>query len=137
MCNMTKNNKKYFKYCLVVVKVLTVHKETCLKINGKQTVKWFDWEMKRNGSIKVKDHFKQLPVPFTICADFETVLKGVRGSDWNNTSYTEKYQKRIPYSFAYKVVCIEDKFSKPVVFYKGKKIINKSVEKILEEHDYC
>ena len=48
---------------------------------------------------------------------------GVRVSDRNNdTSYTEKYQKRkhIPCSFAYKVVCIDYKFSKPVVLYRGK-----------------
>ena len=48
-------------------------------------------------------------------------MKGVRVSDRkNNTLYTEKYQKHIPCSFAYKVVCVDDKFSKPVVVYRGK-----------------
>ena len=37
------------------------------------------------------------------------------------TSYTEKYQDHIPCRFAYKVACIDDKFSKPVVLYRGKK----------------
>ena len=32
----------------------------------------------------------------------------------------KKYQAHIPCSFAYKVVCIDDKFSKPVVIYNGK-----------------
>ena len=48
---------------------------------------------------------------------------GDRVSDRNNnTSYTEKYQKHkhIPCSFAYKVVCIDYKFSKPFSLYRRK-----------------
>ena len=120
MCNKTKNkNKKLFcKYCLQYFsseRVLIEHKKTCSEINGKQTIKL------RSGSIGFKNHFKQLAVPFKIYADFESLLKGVRGSDKkNNTSYTEKYQKYVPCSFAYKFVCVDDKFSKPVVLYRGK-----------------
>ena len=33
----------------------------------------------------------------------------------NNASYTKKYQDHIPYSCAYKVVCINNKFKKQVV----------------------
>ena len=88
ICNMTKNkNKKHFcKYCLQCFsgeRVLIEHKETCLKINGKQTVK------SRNGPIKFKNHFKQLAVPCKIYAYFESVFKRGRGSDGkNNTLYT-------------------------------------------------
>ena len=32
----------------------------------------------------------------------------------------KKYQDHIPYSFAYKVVCIDDRFTKPIVVYRGK-----------------
>ena len=39
--------------------------------------------------------------------------------------------------FAYKVVYIDDRFSKPVVLYRGKNEINKFIEAILEECDYC
>ena len=90
------------------------HKKTCLEINGKQTVKL------RSGSIKFKNYFKQVAVAFKIYAEFESLLKGVRSSDKNNASYTEKYQSHIPLSFVYKVVCIDDKYSKPVVLYRGK-----------------
>ena len=83
------------------------YEETCLKINGKQNVKL------RSGSIKFKNYFKQLAVPFKIYADFESLLKGVRGSDKSkNTPHTEKYQNDIPCSFAYKIVCFYNKFSK-------------------------
>ena len=34
-----------------------------------------------------------------------------------NGSYTKKYQDHIPCSFAYKVVCVDKKFSKDVVMY--------------------
>ena len=35
-------------------------------------------------------------------------------------SYTKKYQDHIPCSFACKLVCVDDKFSKDVVLYRGK-----------------
>ena len=85
------------------------HGENCLITNGKQSVK-----LKR-GSISFKDYFKQLPVSFKIFADFECILKGARESHKNNGSYAEKYQHRIPCSVAYKVVCVDNKFSKKVV----------------------
>ena len=58
---------------------------------------------------------------FKIYTDFESVFKGFRSSDKrNNASHTEKYQKRIPCSFACKVICIDDRFSKPAVLYRRK-----------------
>ena len=100
-------------------RVLIKHNEKCFIINGKQSVKL------KSGSIEFKNHFKELAVPFKIYADFEFLLKGVSGSDKNNnTSYTEKYQSHIPCSFAYKVICIDDRFSKPVALYMGKDTVN-------------
>ena len=67
-------------------------------------------------------------------------MKGVKNNDINNASYTEKYQNHIPCSFAYKVVCIDDKFSKPVVLYRGKNAVNifiEANEAILKEYKYC
>ena len=76
-------------------------------------------------------------MPFKIYADFESVSKGVRSSDINNNaSYAEKYQKYIPCSFAYKIVCVDDKLSKPVVLYRGKSAVNRFIETILKEYDY-
>ena len=90
MCNKTKNeNKKYFCKCFLQCfsseKVLIEHEENCLVINGKQSVKL------KSGSISFKNYFKQLPVPFKVYADFECLLKGVKSSNKNNGSYTEKY----------------------------------------------
>ena len=136
MFNETKNeNKKYFcKCCLQCFnseKVLIEHKENCLIINGKQSVKL------KSGSVSFKNYFKQLHVPFKIYADFECILKRVRGSHKNNGSYTKKYEDHIPCSFAYKVVCVYNKFRKKVVLYRGKNAVYKFIKAILEEYDYC
>ena len=69
-------------------------------------------------------------------ADFECILsatpsKGVKSSDKNSVSYTEKYEDHIPCSFAYKVVCVDNKFSKKVVLYRGKNPAYKFIEAIL------
>ena len=103
--------------CFSSEKILQKHKENCLVINGKQSIKL------KSGSISFKNCFKQLPIPFKIYADFECLLKGVKSSDKNNGLYTEKYQDHIPYSFAFKVVCIDNKFSKRVALYRGKKML--------------
>ena len=120
MCNKTKNkNRKYFYKCCLQCfsseNVLIKHKENCLIINGKQSVKL------KSGLISFKNYFRQLPVPFNIYADFECILKAVKSSNKNNGSYTEKYQDHIPCSFAYKVSCVDNKFSKKVAYYRGKK----------------
>ena len=107
------------------------HKENCLIINGKQSVKL------KGGSISFKNYFKQLPVPFKIYADFECLLKGVKSSDKNNGSRTEKYQDHNPCSFAYKTVCVDNKFSKRVVLYREKNAAYRFIEAILNEYDYC
>ena len=136
MCNKTKTkNKKYFFICCLQCfsseKVLIEHKENCLIIHGKQSVKL------KSGSISFKNYFKQLPVPLKIYADFECILKEVKSSNKNNGSYTEKYQDHIPCSFAYKVACIDNKFSKRVVFYRRKNAAYRFIGAILEEYDYC
>ena len=126
MFNKTKNkNSKYFCGCCLQCfsskNFLTEHKENCLIINDKQNVKL------GKGSISFKNYSKQLPVPFKTYADFEcifcaTLSKGVKSSD-KNVSYTEKFQDHIHCSFAYKAVCVDDKFSKNVVLYRGKKML--------------
>ena len=60
----------------------------------------------------------------------------MKRNDKNNGSYTEKYYNHFPCSFAYKVVCIDNKFSKRVVIYRGKNAVYRFIEAILEEYDY-
>ena len=133
MCNKTKCKvKKHFcRYCLQFFSSEREHKEVFLKINGKQTVKL------RSGSIKFKNHFKQLAVPFKIYADFKCNMKRVKSSDKNNnTSYTKKYQDHIPNSFDYKTVCVDNKFSKQVVLSRGKNTVYKFIDAAFKEYNY-
>ena len=130
MFNKTKcKNKKHFcRYCLQCFS----SEKVLMEDKGKQRVKL------ESGTIKFKNYFKQIAVPFKIYTDFESLFKKLQINDRNkNTSYTEKYQDHIPCSFAYKVVCIDDKLSKPAVLYRGKSVINRFIEAILEEYDYC
>ena len=130
MFSKTKNkNEKYFcKCCLQCFsseKVLKEHKEDCLVIHGKQSVKL------GKSSISFKNYFKQLPAPFKIYVDFECILKKVERDIIecdSNSSYKRKYQDHIPCSFAYKIVCIDKKFSKKVALYRGKDVVYKFIK---------
>ena len=66
--------------CFSNENVLIKHKENCLSINGKQSVKL------EEGIIKFENYFKQIPVPFKIYADFECNLKSV---ECDEGSYTK------------------------------------------------
>ena len=79
-----------------------------------------------------------IPCPFKIYADFECLLKEVdSGIHSDCFSYTTKYQDHIPCSFAYKLVCVDDKCSKDVVLYKGKNAVYKFIQSIFNEQSYC
>ena len=49
----------------------------------------------------------------------------------------KKYQDHIPCSFDYKLVCVDDKFTKPIVVFRAKNAAYKFIEKILKEFEYC
>ena len=112
MFNKTKHRgKKYFcKGCLQCFSsknVLNEHKKDCLVINGKQNV------ILESGFISFKNYSRQIPVPFTIYADFEFILKNCDISVDNRCfSFTRKYQDHVPCSFDYKVLCVDNKYSK-------------------------
>ena len=133
MFHRTENkNKRWFcKSCLQCFsseKVLIKHREDCLSINGVQSVKV------EEGIIEFENYFKQLPAPFKIYADFECNLRDV---EIYEGSYTKKYHEHVPCSFAYKIVCIDDKFSKPIVVYRGENAAYEFIKAILEEYKYC
>ena len=75
---------------------------------------------------------KQIPVPFKIYADFECILRKVDIIECDsNSSYTRKYQDHISCSFGYKVVCVDNKFSKKVVLYRGKMLFTNLLNQFL------
>ena len=127
----SKNKEWFCRSCLQCFSsesVLIKHKENCLSINGKQSVKL------EKGIIKFENYFKQISVPFKIYADFECNLKTV---ECDEGSYTKKYQNHIPCSFAYKVICIDDRFTKPIVVYRGQTAAYEFIKAMLKEYKYC
>ena len=90
--------------------MLIKHKENCLSTNGKQSVKL------EKGITESENYFKEIPVSLKIYADFECNLMAV---DSYVGYYTKKYQDQIPCSFVYKVVCVDDRFTKPIVINRG------------------
>ena len=47
--------------------------------------------------------------------------------------FHKKYQDLIPCSFSYKLVCVDNKFNKPIMHYKGKNAANKFIKTIFKE----
>ena len=107
---------------------MTKHKEDCLTINGKQSVKL------EKVTIEFENYFKQIPVPFKIYADFECNLRCVESYEG---SYTKKYKNHVPCSFTYKLVCIDDRFTKPIFVYRGENAACEFIKAIPKEYKYC
>ena len=103
------------------------HKEVCLNINDAQYVRL------EKGKIEFKNLFKQIPVSFKIYSDFECILNSAGSYEG---SCSKKYQDHIPCSFAYKLVCIDDKFSTPIVLYRGENSAYRFIKVIFEEYEY-
>ena len=86
------------------------------------------------GRIEFKNYFKQIPVPFKVYVDFEYNLESVESYEG---SYSKKYQDHVPCSFAYKLVCVDDKFTKLIVIFRGENAAYEFIKAILKEYQYC
>ena len=60
--------------------MLAKHKENCLSINVKQSVKL------EEGTIEFENYLKQIPVPFKIYSDFESNLKRAESYEGSYTN---------------------------------------------------
>ena len=149
MYNFTKHKerKNFCMHCLQCFYSnisLAKHQKDCILINGVQAIELPKPYIDKNGqeripSVYFKNHSKQLPVPFVIYADFESITEKMftcRPSD--QKSYTEKYQKHTGCSFGYKVVCHYDKkYSKDVVIYRGIDPVGEFIKCMTREVQNC
>ena len=85
------------------------------------------------GTIEFKNYFKQIPVSFKIYVDFECNLKSVKNYEG---SYSKKYQDHVSCSFAYRFVCVDDKFTRPTVVFRGEHAAYEFIKGILKEYEY-
>ena len=65
--------------------MLTERKNVCLSINGKQSVRL------EKGTIEFKNYFKQIPVPFKICVDFESNLERAESYEGSYTKISRSH----------------------------------------------
>ena len=86
------------------------------KINGKQRI-----IMRQKGEyVKFKNYERKIKSPFIIYTDFTSILVTKDDGKQNpEESHTNKYQKHIACNYFSKLVCVDDKFSKPFQTYLG------------------
>ena len=111
--SLHRRRKHFCHYCLhafITEKILKHHIKDSFKINGKQRI----IIPKKGKYVKFKNFERKIISPFMIYANFESILVPEdNGKKNSNESYTNKYQKHVACSYGYKLVCVDDKFSKP------------------------
>ena len=75
----------------------------------------------KNTILNFQHHYKKLPIPFVVYADFECFTKPINSCQPNpNKSYTQEYQKHEPSGYCLYLKGldgIKDKY-KPIVYTK-------------------
>ena len=137
MFNINKHGEKKW-FCMRCLQhfsseiILEKHKDDCLVVNGEQRVKL------DSGYVEFKNYANKLRVPFKIYADFECILKKCDNvASSCDSSWSVKESEHVPCGFGYKVVCVDDRFSKDVVVYKGKNCVSRFISCILDGYEYC
>jgi hypothetical protein len=134
--NRKKDRMYYCRYCLhgfIREDLLQDHEPHCSQ-HGPQRIELPDEE---NASLFFKDYYKQLKVPFTIYADFESLTTKIDSTQPNpEKSFTKKYQHHQPCGFSYIVVSEVEQYSKPPVVYRGEDAVDKFLECLEEERKY-
>ena len=88
--------------------------------------------------VKLKNYERKIKSPFIIYADFEKIfVPHNNGKQSPKESYTNKYQKHIACSYGYKLVFVDDKFSKLLKTYIGKDAVYNLINNMIEESKYC
>ncbi|XP_052765064.1 uncharacterized protein LOC128206548 [Mya arenaria] len=87
-----------------------------------------------NDILNFKDYEKTLKAPFIVYADFETVNKKLPtcASNPKHSSTTQNTKLEVC-SFGYKVVCEDNRYTKPTVVYTGEDAGSKMIECLLKE----
>ena len=90
----------------------------------------------KNDILQFEDYHKTLKVPFVIYADTEAIIEKVETCQPNpDRSASTPTTKLEVCGFGYKVVCEDDKYTKPTVIYRGKDAGKKLVECLLREEE--
>ncbi|XP_069102163.1 uncharacterized protein [Argopecten irradians] len=127
-------NRTYFcQYCLQGFTrrdLLDKHVEMCYRYDP-QCVEFPDVN---NDLLNFEDFRKQLKAPFVMFCDFEAFVRPMdsceNDPDRSSTTQTAQFE---PCGFGYQVVCIDDKYTKPPVIYRGNDVTKTFLEYLLQE----
>ena len=97
--------------------LLIQHKEDCFGINKNSTKINMPTEGKNH--ITFKNHQNQMPVPYVIYADFESIIKPKTEKAGDKSELTSEHEAC---GFGYQVVRCDGKASKPVIF-RGENVV--------------
>ena len=134
-CKTKHKEKKYFcrhfSQYFSEERILIKHIKGCLRINSKKRIK----TVGKGSKAKFTNHERQLSRPFIIYAKFEAVLKEAQKAPQEiNAPHTNK--DHIPCSYAFKVLCIDDRFREPVVIYRRQDAVYRFIDAMLGEKMY-
>ena len=69
---------------------------------------------KKSETVKFKNYTRKIKSLFMIYVDFESILILEKNGKQNSEeSYTNKYQNHAGCSYRYKLICVDNQFSKP------------------------
>ena len=94
------------------------------KINGKKKVK-----MRKKGDyVRFKNCERNIKAIFMIYIEFESILVPCDPRE----PYTKKYYKHVACRYGHKLVCVDDKFSKPFKSYLCEHVVYIFVNNLIE-----
>ena len=123
----------YCLYAFITEEILKCHIKDCFKINGKQRIIM----PKKAEYVKFKNFEKnKIKSPFMIYADFESIIVPEENGRKNpNAPCT---QKHAACSYGYKLVCVDDKFSKPFKSYLHEDAVYNFISSMIGKYyKYC
>ena len=88
--------------------------------------------------VRLKNYKRKIKLTYMIYADFESILVPEDNRKQNpDGTYTNKYQKHVACTYSYKLVWVDDKFSKSFKSYLDKDVIFNFINSKIEERKYC
>ena len=95
--------------------------------------------LKKVECVRFKSFERKIKSPFMIYEDLERILVPEdKGKQNPYESYTKNIkQKHVAFKYGYKLVCVDDKFSKPFKSYSGEDTVYNFINSMIEESKYC
>ena len=92
---------------------------------------------KKDEYIRFKIYKREIKATFMIY-DFESILVPGDNEKQNpEVSFTNKYQNHVDCSYSYKLVCADDKFSKPFKRYLDEDVAYNFINTLIKKSKFC